>query len=268
MIRLIATDLDNTLLNKESKVPEETVRLLERAAEKGVKVAVATGRSFASAKAIADQLGQPSPAICYNGAAVIDTATGEPYFMDCLAPDLVRDILAFARESDLYVQLYDKDEIVVEKLRLDRHPDPDLDYAGYREVGDFREIELFGTPKILLAAPPERIPGIQSKLEALYGRRAYFAQSESHLVEVMNKGCDKGSALKRLREILGLSKEEVMGCGDNTNDLPLLLESGTAVAVANSVPELKAAATYVCRGERSEGFNEAVKKFVLGGEEK
>ena len=140
---------------------------------------------------------------------------------------------------------------------------PDLDYAGYREVGDFREAGYFDTPKILLAAEPARIPVIQSRLEALYGCRAYFAQSESHLVEVMNKGCDKGSALRRLREILGLKKEEVMGCGDNTNDLPLLLESGTAVAVANSVPELKAAATYVCEGERSDGFNEAVKKFVL-----
>ena len=263
MIKLIATDLDNTLLNKESGVDPETVRILEQAAEKGVRVAVATGRSFASAKAIADQIGQPSPAICYNGAAVIDTKTGKPYFMDCLDRELVQEILDFARENDLYVQLYDKDEIVVEKLRLDRHPDPDLHYAGYREVGDFREMSPFDTPKILLAAPPERIPGVQSKLEALYGRRAYFAQSESHLVEVMNKGCDKGTALKRLREILGLTKEEVMGCGDNTNDLPLLLESGTAVAVANSVPELKAAAAYVCEGERSEGFNEAVKKFVL-----
>ena len=263
MIRLIATDLDNTLLDNESKVPESTVALLREAAGRGVQVAVATGRSFASAKAIADQLGQSSPAICYNGAAVIDTGTGKPFFMDCLDRELVKDILDFARENDLYVQMYDRDEIVVERLRLDRHPDPDLDYAGYREVGDFREIELFDTPKILLAAPPERIPGIQSKLEALYGRRAYFAQSESHLVEVMNKGCDKGSALRRLREILGLSKEEVMGCGDNSNDLPLLLESGTAVAVANSVPELKAAATYVCEGERSDGFNEAVKKFVL-----
>lgn len=263
MIRLIAADLDNTLLNKESKVDPETIRLLERAAEKGVKVAVATGRSFASAKAIAEQLDQPSPAICYNGAAVIDTKTGEPYFMDCLDRELVEDILSFARENDLYVQMYDKDEIVVERLRLDRHPDPDLDYAGYREVGDFREAGYFDTPKILLAAEPSRVPGIQSRLEALYGRRAYFAQSESHLVEVMNKGCDKGNALRRLREILGLKKEEVMGCGDNTNDLPLLLESGTAVAVANSVPELKAAATYVCKGERSDGFNEAVKKFVL-----
>ena len=101
MIRLIATDLDNTLLNKESKVDPETIRLLERAAEKGVKVAVATGRSFASAKAIADRLGQPSPAICYNGAAVIDTQTGEPYFMDCLDPELVREILVFARENKL-----------------------------------------------------------------------------------------------------------------------------------------------------------------------
>ena len=121
MIRLIAADLDNTLLNKESKVDPETIRLLERAAEKGVKVAVATGRSFASAKAIAEQLDQPSPAICYNGAAVIDTKTGEPYFMDCLDRDLVEDILSFARENDLYVQMYDKDEIVVERLRPDRH---------------------------------------------------------------------------------------------------------------------------------------------------
>ena len=263
MIKLIATDLDNTLLDRQGQVPQSTLDVLALARKKGVRVAVVTGRSFASAGGIAALLGEHTPVICYNGSMILDAATREPIYASYVARDLVQEILRFAKENDLYVQLYDHDVIVVEKLRLDRHPDPDLRFASYREVGCFDKIEPFDTPKILLATDPTLVPETQRRLEALYGDRAYFAQSEKHLIEVMAKESHKGNAIIRLAEYLEITTDEIMGCGDNTNDIPLLKNTGIAVAVANAVPALKQVATYICRGERSEGFNEAVRKFVL-----
>ncbi|MBQ8975598.1 MAG: HAD family phosphatase [Oscillospiraceae bacterium] len=267
MIKLIATDLDNTLLDKSGQVPQSTLDIIARAEALGTRVAIVTGRSYASASGIASLLGENTPVICYNGSVIMDTRAGKPMFAEYLDWELVKGILDFAKENDLYVQLYDHDVIVVEKLRLDRHPDPDLRFASYREIGSFEGIEPFNTPKMLLATVPALVPELQSRLEELYGDRAYFAQSESHLIEVMPKGCHKGVALGKLTQSLGFGMENVMGCGDNTNDIPLLEASGLSVAVANAVQELKDIADYVCENERSEGFNEAVVKFVLEREE-
>ena len=262
MIKLIATDLDNTLLDKSSRIPDDTLAVIHEVVNSGVLVAVATGRSFHSANHVADLISPDAPVICYNGSLIKDASDNILYeaYVDF---DLVREIVSWAHEKDVYVQLYDDDVIVVETLRTDRHPDPDLKFTEYREVGDLLAVEPFRTPKMLLAAPPERIPGLQAELEERYRGFLFFAQSDSHLIEVMPSGVDKGAALRRLAEIEGVDISETMALGDNTNYILLLKASGFAVAVNNAVPQLKAIADYVCDGERSEGVSEAMKKFVL-----
>ena len=262
MIKLIATDLDNTLLNREGKIEDSSVALVERCAELGVVTAVATGRSFRSAKAAAHRLGQDTPVICYNGC-LIKEANGEILSASYVSREVQRGIIDFAHEHGLYLVMYDNDEIVVETLRLDCHNDPDLKFTTYREIGDFRDIELFDSPKLMLAADPEKVPALQAELEERYAGKAYFAQSEAHLIEIMPDGVNKGAALDLLMARLGVTKEETMALGDNTNDALLLEHAGLAVSVANGVPSLKAISDYVCEAERSEGFDEAVRKFVL-----
>ncbi|MGI6177734.1 MAG: HAD family hydrolase [Eubacterium sp.] len=263
MIKLIATDLDNTLFDSNGQIPEESVRLLKLAASRGTAAAVASGRCFPSARLAAATVGAATPVICYNGAQ-IRRADGGTLFTSCVPAAVVSGIVDFCRERGLYLQMYDNDEIVVEKLDRSRHDDPDLDNTTYREVGDFRRMKPFKTPKILIAAATETVPALQAELEERYNGKAYFAQSESYLIEIMAAGVDKGSALRELMRILSLKKEEVMALGDNTNDIPMLEAAGLSVAVANAVPSLKSVADYVCAGERSEGFNEAVRRFVLG----
>ena len=262
MIRLIATDLDNTLLNREGQIEDSSVALVEECAAHGVVTAVATGRSFRSAKAAAHRLGQNTPVICYNGCLIRESG-GETLFAACVDREVQRGIIDFAHEHGLYLVMYDNDEIVVERLRLECHNDPDLRFTTYREIGDFSRIELFDSPKLMLAADPEKVPALQAELEERYEGQAYFAQSEAHLIEIMPYGVNKGAALDLLMERLGVTKEETMALGDNTNDALLLEHAGLAVSVANGVPSLKAISDYVCEGERNEGFDEAIRKFVL-----
>ena len=262
MIKLIATDLDHTLLNKEGLVPEETKQLIRKAVERGTIFSISTGRSIKSARGVAESIGAAYMAICYNGALVIDPVNGVTIYENYLDEDIVKGIVQYAHEHDLYIQMYDEGTIVVEKLRLERHPDPDLRYADYREVGDFLEYPFFNTPKILLACEPERVPAEQAALEELYGERVYMAQSDAHLIEVVSEGVDKGVALENLAGYLGCSKDEVIAFGDNTNDLPLLMAAGTSVAVANAVPSVKEWADYVAEKERSEGFAEGLLKYM------
>ncbi len=262
-VKLIVTDLDNTLLNSEHIVPKSSVELIKKVTDQGVTVAVATGRSFASAAGVAKDIGSTCPAICYNGAQIKAFDGNPPIFSSFVPSEVQRGITEFVKARGLYMQIYDNDEIVVEKLKPECHPDPDLKYASYRETGDIDELSRIKTPKLLIAAKPAEIPSLQAELEAIYGDKAYFAQSEAHLIEVMEKGVNKGAALDTLAKRLGIKKHEIIAVGDNTNDAMLLSHAGFSVAVANAVDSLKETADYICKGERSEGFNEALRKFVL-----
>ncbi len=263
MYKLIATDLDNTLLTADGEISAASADLLRQCAQKGVGLAIATGRSFASAAGMAQAAGGDYTAICYNGSLIYDPAGQKVIASAALPEDVVRGLIAFGREHDLYLQMYERDCITVEKLRLDRHPDPDLKYAKYQEVGDFLTYPYFPTPKLLIAAEPERIPELEAELGRRFRGRIYMAQSDAHLIEVMPDGVNKGTALERLADHLGLERSEIIAFGDNTNDLPLLQAAGLGVAVANAVPKLKAAAGYVTEAERNEGFDEGLRRFVL-----
>ena len=263
MIKLIATDLDNTLLDKDGSVPPETVAALAKAEEKGVTVTVATGRSFASARGVAEMIGGNGLAICYNGSQIRRLADGMVLYSGCVDKDVQQGIIEFVHERGLYLQMYDNDEIVVETLRLDKHNDPDLKFASHREVGDFLKEPLFGTPKMMIAADPAEVPALQAELEEMFAGRIFCAQSEPHLIEIMPAAVNKGTALAALCQEMGIRREEIMALGDNTNDMHLLQAAGLAIAVANAVPRLQEYADYVCKGERSEGFREAIEKFIL-----
>ena len=263
MIKLIATDLDNTLLDKDGSVPPETVAALAKAEEKGVTVTVATGRSFASARGVAEKIGGNGLAICYNGSQIRRLADGMVLYSGCVDKDVQRGIIEFVHERGLYLQMYDNDEIVVETLRLDMHNDPDLKFASHREVGDFLKEPLFDTPKMMIAADPAEVPALQAELEEMFAGRIFCAQSEPHLIEIMPAAVNKGTALAALCQEMGIRREEIMALGDNTNDMHLLQAAGLAIAVANAVPRLQEYADYVCKGERSEGFREAIEKFIL-----
>jgi len=263
MIKLIATDLDNTLLWRDGTIPESTVSLLHQAMKKGVTVAVATGRCFPSASVHAKTIGEETPVICYNGS-LIKQGNGEVLARSYVEVDTIRKVAAYCRERGLYCQSYDLDDVIIcEKDGPGLRRDPDVKVAGFREIGDFQTFEgLHPTPKMLIVDKPETA---QERIEELYllFPELDFCQSEKYLIEVIPKNAGKGRALRMLADILRLKSDEVMALGDNTNDLPMLRWAGLSVAVSNSVPSVKAVSDYICQNERSLGVEEAIKKFVL-----
>ena len=115
----------------------------------------------------------------------------------------------------------------------------------------------------MIVAEPEDVPMYQAQLKAELGDETYIAQSQPYLIEIMPQGINKAHSLELLCEKLGIRREEVMACGDNTNDAEMVIWAGLGVAVANAVDSLKAAADYVCSEERSYGVAEAIEKFCM-----
>ena len=264
MIKLIATDLDNTLLDRTGKIPDTTAALLRQTAQKGVLVAVATGRCYPSALEAARTIGAQTPIICYNGSLIKRGDTGEVLAKTCIEPRQIRAVSEFCHRNDLYLQLYDTDDVVLceqdcEGLRVD----PDIAVVGFREIGDYRiHPELHPTPKMLIVEQPEKVAARLTELQETFPDLS-FCQSQPWLIEVMPQNAGKGLAVAKLAQLLGFTRDEVMTLGDNTNDLDMIRWAGLGVAVGNAVEALKVEADYICAAERSLGVEEALKNFVL-----
>ena len=172
MIKLIALDLDDTLLMPDGTIPEGVAETLREAERRGVGIVIATGRSYPSAKIYAEILGSECPVICYNGA-VIRRAGQPPLYSASLSVGLMKRIAFFCRERGLYLQMYDEDHIVVDKICESTLIDPDSKVTGIREIGDLTKAELRPSPKMMILDDPEKIPAIRRDLEtlgsALYG---------------------------------------------------------------------------------------------------
>ena len=143
------------------------------------------------------------------------------------------------------------------------HPDPDIKYAKYRETGDIDMLAQIDTPKFLIATTSNETEEIENELREKYKNKAYFAKSEAYLIEVMKNGINKGIAVDYLAAKYNIKKNEILAIGDNTNDKLLLNHAGFKIAVGNAVESIKSIADYVSKGERGEGFNEAITKYLF-----
>ena len=262
MIKLIALDLDNTLLSEDNTIPADVLSLLRRCIQHEITIVIATGRLLYSALKYAEEISPACKILCYNGS-LITQPDGSELFSATLSTDIMKKIVIFCKERNLYCQFYKDHKILVEKITEGTTIDPDLLNTEAIEVHDFNNYEFQPSPKAMIVVKPEELQHLQNELSQFLGNCVYLAQSQSYLIEIMPAGINKANSLALLCKKLGISPDEVMACGDNTNDAEMIKWAGTGVSVSNSVDSLKAAADYVCRNKRSAGVAEAIKKFCF-----
>lgn len=270
MIKMIALDLDNTLLMKDLTVPQETIDVLHQAADRGVYVVIASGRMYAAAKRYADMIGSTDPVVSCNGSDIRD-GEGRRIFEGGFSAELLREMIPLFLENNLYFQLYWGDSIVIDRWNEyteaypDAHIQPVIQVGSWEAVlnGTAEGIRLQPSPKALLVAEPEKMDEAVEIIRRGMGDRVDMTRSNSRYLEILAPGVSKREGLRILAEGLGIRQSEVMACGDNLNDLEMVSWAGVGVAMANAVPGLKESADYVTAAERSFGVAEAVRKFVL-----
>ncbi|MBQ2911801.1 MAG: HAD family phosphatase [Clostridia bacterium] len=260
-IKLMAFDLDNTLFNKEGKLEESTKAILHKCMDSGVVVTIATGRMFPSAKKIADEIETDAPIICYNGACLRGRNDEKPLMLQPVAADVQKEIAQICKDRGLFLQMYANDEIYVTEHNHYSQSDPDSKNAPVNEIGDFTKIDLMPTPKMMIYNTSEFITKLEAEMEEKYNGRAYFAQSASTLLEIMDCSVNKGFALKNLADALGIKQEEVAAFGDNSNDFEMVVWAGMGVSVSNAVESLKFVSQYIAKNERNKGVEEAINYF-------
>jgi Cof subfamily protein (haloacid dehalogenase superfamily) len=274
-IRLLAIDIDGTLLNPEFKISPVDMAALRRANAEAVEVVVVTGRRHAFALPIVQQLGFDLWVISSNGA-ITRSLAGETFHRDLLPAGTCRKLCAKMREfrgnTVLTFEAETKGAIVLEHMNelnasIQRWLEKNLQYIDF--VIPIEDSLTRDPVQAMFCGPIARMRQAQaavaeSGLEVTVLRTEYEARDLS-IVDVLNHGCSKGHALERWANFRGISREQVMAIGDNYNDIEMLAFAGVPFIMGNASEELRRNGWAVTLSNDRNGVAAAIEQ-VLGVE--
>ncbi len=258
-IKLIMIDLDGTLLNRESRITQDTLRVLHILQQKNLTITLASGRTFSSMLPYALELGGEAPLASYNGAWIRrPRGAQETLIHHSLTEPTARQTVEILRNRGLHTNVYIDDELIVED-----NNDYIQEYGfskrvKYRIVSSFDELSPFKPTKILaIDNDPVKITGIRDELSEKTDAEIF--RSSSVFCEILPSGIDKGWALDYFCGHFGIGAHEVLAFGDQENDINMLKKAGTGVAMANALDSVKEAADDLAPAHHEDG----VARFLI-----
>ncbi len=263
-VRLVAVDVDGTLLRSDKQLTRRTADVIRQAAAAGVKVVLASARPPRSLAAIHEVLGLNTVQINYNGALIHDPARTRPMFHQPLDVTLARRVISAARRIDrqclVSIEILDRwytdhfDESLPTETSLQFKPD---------FIGPLKAFLTVPVTKLMLLAPPDRMVRIRQVVEKRFLKTVGLAISDAHLLQVCHHEANKAAALARVAEHYGVAQDQVMAIGDAPNDVSMLRWAGWGVAVDNAWPVARAAADAVVPENNADGVAHAIEQYVL-----
>ncbi|MBD3917282.1 HAD family phosphatase [Paenibacillus sp. PR3] len=263
MYKLIAIDIDDTLLNDELVVTEGTKQAMAAAIEQGVLVTLATGRMYASARKIANQIGLNVPIITYQGSLIKTLIDGEVLYERSVPTDDAKLLNEYCLKHGLHLQLYVDDVLYVREDNDKAKMYSNLSKIPYVVASDFDALLNEPQTKMLIIDDPDLLDRVAEELKPLIGERVHITKSKPHYLEFTHKEGTKGHALRFLAEHIGSTSEHAIAIGDAWNDREMIVEAGLGVAMGNALPALKEIANYVTLTNNEEGVRHVIEKFVL-----
>lgn len=260
-IRLVATDLDGTLLRTDGTVSDRSVAALQAAVTAGITVVFATGRPPRYLDHVLERTGVAARVICGNGALVWDPTTAEPVLVRGFADGVVADVVARIRAVLPGVAF------AVEQVRGLSHEHaytPAVSTPGTRRVV-LEDVLDEPVLKLLVRGPDDDLDRLRSLVSAAVDGEAEVTFSSTYrlpLLELSARGVDKGSALAAYADTLGLVPAQVAAVGDMPNDVAMLRWAGTGVAVAGAHPDAVAAADRRTAGNDDDGVARFVEEIL------
>lgn len=273
-IRLLATDIDGTLLNPQFQISEGDLAALRRAHAAGMEVVLVTGRRHSFAMPIAKQLGFDLWLISSNGA-VTRSLGGETFHRDLMPAETCRQLcqamIEFRGNTVLTFDKEIKGAIVLEHLdeigaSIRRWLEKNMEFIEFvvpierALVSDPVQAMFCGTmARMRLALEALKGAGLQDKITIL---RTEYPVRDLSMIDVLNRGCSKGHALERWARHRGFHRDEVMAVGDNHNDVEMLEFAGHPVIMGNACEELRARGWRVTLGNEACGVAAALEDVI------
>ena len=269
MIRLIATDLDDTLLDASAGLTPRTQRALDAAMALGCGITLSSGRMMEATLPFARKIGVNAPMLLYNGAMIYDHNTDETLYAPRIAYETALGIVKLTESEGYYIQLYpgvgyycseiiDYTRAYARQINVPATP-------VHMPMAQWLEAHPSDMQKMLIIDTPEGADRIQAVLREAFPHGACYLKSKAHYLEIAPEGVDKGQSLRFLAEHLGLTPDEVMAFGDGQNDVPMLEYAGAGYAMANACPQALACTPRVAPPNTEDGVAQVIERYIAEG---
>ena len=283
MIKLVASDLDGTIIDKHNDISKDNFKAIIDINNSNIPFVVCTGKTYSIYKGLCSSF-NASYGIFGNGTSIINLKTGEEIYNSFLERSDVLNIIRIAKQNNLHVHIYTKNQIITEELlyldlrnyklqksniynnNLEFTITPDLSkYLSKKETSPISKVVISSTSSLKKIQEE-----IQSTLDVSvfnikkYGKfKDKIIDKEYEYIDIIPKNVSKGNALEFLSNYLNIAKDEILAVGDNLNDLDMVEQAGIGVAVNNAYSELKQVANYTTKKNVEQGgFAEAIYKFM------
>ena len=267
-IKLIALDIDGTVLTTNKKLTRRTIEVVKRARSQGVEVILATARPPRSSMPVHKHLGLDTPIICYNGALIYDPHQQRAVHHRPLPATLCNEIVRIARKVDRGV--------IVNAEIIDRWYS---DFGGLNEglgmvtetytrfepdfVGPMESFMHKPLTKLMLFGQPEPLTRVRAAVRVKVGDEVNVSVSDANLITMTNRKVNKATALHHYTKLRGWGRHQVMAIGDAPNDRHMLRWAGLGVAMDNAWPQIRDIADASTSCNNTNGVAAAIEKFVL-----
>lgn len=268
MYKLVAIDIDGTLLNSRNEITKEVNDAIQAAKAKGVKVVLCTGRPIVGVNPYIEELklnGEADFAITFNGALVQNTHTEEVFLENNLTYQDLNDLYELSKKVRSPMHYFDSKNMY--------NPNKTINlYTIYEAFANqipihYRPFDETPTdiviPKVMFVDEPERLDKIIETIPDSFKEKYMMIKSTPFYLEILHPIVSKGRAIKQLAEKLSIKREEIICIGDGENDLSMIEYAGCGVAMANAAPTIKEAADFQTLSKDENGVAYAIEQLIL-----
>ena len=266
MIRLVALDIDDTLIDSRQNIPQANLDAIQRIRQQGLEVVLVTGRMHCRALPYAQML-EMAPEqmmISYNGA-LLRRINGEEIGHTPLENGVALELIEYFQGRNWTLNVYHDDQLFVEKIDANVEYYMRMTGADARPVGDlyrFTADNSLALSKLLAVGSEDQVAAEISVVQNRFGAIAQITQSKKRYIEITHPDATKGKALAHLAGRMGYGQTEVMAIGDGGNDLEMIQWAGIGVAMGNAPAHVQAAADFVTKTSDEAGVAYALDRFI------
>ena len=260
--KLVAADMDGTLLDSEGEITPATVDAIRELAEKDVVFIVSTGRPIQGVEKYKELLGLTGPVITYNGAMIVNAKDNTVLFEQGLLREDARKIWELGLSYDTTMCIWAGNRLYGNRLDERIHDYKKLSGVEPVLAEDIEALLDIGVTKILWYDKRERIEEILSSLSPELFTEVSFCTSKPTFLEFFSSRVSKAVAMEKIGELLGITREEMIAIGDGLNDLSMIQYAGQGVAMGNAAKEVKEHAQFITDTNEEEGVRKVLEKLL------
>lgn len=265
MYKLVAVDMDGTLLREDKTISNRTKKAINKAVKKGVKVVLASGRPIEGLERYLKELElltKDDYVMSFNGSVIQNAKTKQIISKNILKGSDLKRLYNLSKEIGVNIHAFTKDGCITPRMNEYTELEGRINGIEVHEA-DFETIDMEeDVIKVMFIDPQPVLEEAMKKIPDCYYEDFTVVRSAPYFLEFLNKASSKGTGVKALGEYLGIRQEEIICIGDAGNDLDMIQFAGLGVAMGNAFEEVKEAADYITCNNEEDGVAHVIEKFI------